>query len=203
MENNSQKSWPKSAKAALEVALFENAGEWAAWLEANHAQSSGLWLKLAKKGGPFVSVSGAQALEIALCYGWIDGQGKTCDDDSWLQKFTPRARKSLWSKVNREKATQLIERGQMRPAGLQEIERAQQDGRWDAAYDPASRAQVPQDFQAKLDENPAAQEFFARLNSRNRYAMLFRLQTAKKAETRAKHIEKFLSMLEKGEAIYP
>ena len=192
-----------TSKAALEIALFESAHDWTAWLEANHAQSSVVWLRLAKKTAPLVSVSYAQALEVALCYGWIDGQKQTCDDDSWLQKFTPRAPKSLWSKVNREKALQLIASGQMRPAGRQEVERAQQDGRWEAAYDPASRAQVPEDFQAALNLNPAAQEFFAGLNSRNRYAMLFRIQTVKKAETRARRIEEFLSMLEKGEKIYP
>ena len=187
----------------LDVLLFENEGEWLAWLETNHASSSGVWLRLAKKNATLCSVSYAQALEVALCFGWIDGQKKTFDSNFWLQKFTPRARKSLWSKVNRDKANALSESGQMRPAGLREVERAKEDGRWEAAYDPASQAEVPEDFEAQLDAHPKAREFFDGLNKQNRYAILFRLQTAKKPETRAKRMEGFVSMLEKGEKIYP
>ena len=149
------------------------------------------------------SVSYAEAVETALCYGWIDGQAKSFDASSWLQKFTPRRAKSIWSKINREKAEALIRRGQMKPAGLAAIERARQDGRWDAAYDGQRTASVPDDFQSELDKNEQAQAFFATLDSRNRYAILFRLQTAKKAETRVRRIEQFIQMLAKQEKLYP
>ncbi|HET9223725.1 MAG TPA: YdeI/OmpD-associated family protein, partial [Roseiflexaceae bacterium] len=139
----------------------------------------------------------------ALCYGWIDGQKKSHDEASWLQKFTPRGAKSIWSKVNREKALSLIESGQMQPAGLAAVESAKQDGRWEAAYDSQSAAGVPDDLQAELDRNPTAKAFFSTLNSRNRYAILFRIQTAKKAETRAKRIQEFVGMLERHEKLYP
>jgi uncharacterized protein YdeI (YjbR/CyaY-like superfamily) len=141
-------------------------------------------------------VSYDEAVEVALCYGWIDGQSKSYDESSWLQKFTPRRTKSIWSKINREKVERLIKNGQMKPAGLQAIESAKQDGRWDAAYDLTVLPPLPSDFQAELDKNPAAQAFFATLNSQNRYAILFRIQTAKKAETRAKRIEQLIRMLE-------
>jgi uncharacterized protein YdeI (YjbR/CyaY-like superfamily) len=190
------------AKAELEVLFCESIDNWSTWLEANHAVCPGVWLRLAKKTAPFHSVSYAEALEVALCYGWIDGQSKKYNDNSWLQKFTPRAHKSLWSKVNREKVAGLIASGRMQPAGLAEVERAKADGRWDAAYDPASRAQVPDDFQVQLDKHPAAQEFFATLNSQNRYAILCRIQTAKKAETRTRRIQQFIEMLERHEKIY-
>ena len=194
---------PKTQRTnELEIRLFADIDSWTAWLEEHHAQSPGLWLRIAKKAASLDSVSYVGALEVALCFGWIDGQKKTYDGDSWIQKFTPRRRQSLWSKVNREKVIALIEQGAMRPAGMREIERAQQDGRWDAAYDPASQAQVPADFQAALEDCPIAKKFFATLNSRNRYAILFAIQTAKKPETRAKRIQKFIEMLEKGESIY-
>jgi uncharacterized protein YdeI (YjbR/CyaY-like superfamily) len=187
----------------LPILPFEDQTAWATWLDSNHDVSSGVWLKLAKKASGIQSVTYDQALEAALCYGWIDGQKKSYDESSWLQKFTPRSRKSIWSKINRQKAQALIETGQMKPAGLQEVERAKQDGRWDAAYDSQSRAAVPDDFQAALDANPKANAFFATLNSQNRYAILFRIQTAKKAETRAKRIQEFIQMLEKHEKLYP
>jgi uncharacterized protein YdeI (YjbR/CyaY-like superfamily) len=187
----------------LPVILFEDQQAWAVWLDKNHDSSSGVWLRLAKKASDRPSVSYAEALEVALCYGWIDGQKKSYDESSWLQKFTPRGAKSIWSKVNREKAQTLIESGQMKPAGLKAIERARQDGRWDAAYDSPSAASVPSDFQAELDRNPTAKAFFATLNSRNRYAILFRVQTAKKTETRTKRIEEFVRMLERHETLYP
>jgi uncharacterized protein YdeI (YjbR/CyaY-like superfamily) len=185
------------------VILFAQQQEWATWLDANHATSPGVWLRIAKKAADIDSVSYAEALETALCYGWIDGQKKAYDDSSWLQKFTPRGAKSIWSKINREKAQQLIERGQMKPAGLVAVERAKQDGRWDAAYDSSSSASVPDDFQAALDQHPRAKAFFATLNSANRYAILFRIQTAKKAETRTKRIEQFIRMLENREMLHP
>jgi uncharacterized protein YdeI (YjbR/CyaY-like superfamily) len=187
----------------LEVILFEQPGNWADWLEENHASSAGVWLQIAKKASNIQSVSYGEALEVALCYGWIDSQKKGYDDEYWLQKFTPRRANSKWSKVNREKAEQLIAGNQMKPAGLREVEAAKQDGRWDAAHDSPSMARVPKDFQAALDQNPEAKAFFSTLDSRNRYAILYRIQTAKKAETRAKRIQQFITMLENKDLLYP
>jgi uncharacterized protein YdeI (YjbR/CyaY-like superfamily) len=192
----------KSEKAELAVELFRDQKHWEAWLEKHHAGSPGLWLRLAKKGSDIKSVSYAEALEVALCHGWIDGQKRSYDESSWLQKFTPRGDRSLWSKVNREKAEELIRTGRMKPAGLAAIERAKENGRWEAAYDSPGRATVPDDFQAELDRNPKAREFFATLNSANRYAILWRIQTVKKAETRAKRIRQFIEMLERHEKIH-
>jgi len=187
----------------MPIVLFEAQEAWAVWLEENHASSSGLWLRLAKKAAELQSVSYAEALEVALCYGWIDGQKKSYDESSWLQKFTPRRARSIWSKINREKAEALIASGRMKAAGREAVESAKQDGRWEAAYDSPSNATVPDDFQAELDKNAEAKAFFATLNSTNRYAILIRIQTAKKAETRARRIEQFISMLEKKEKLYP
>ena len=187
----------------LPVLLFQRPKDWAAWLDKNQATASGLWLRLAKKASGIKSVTYDEAVEVALCYGWIDGQKKSYDESSWLQKFTPRGAKSIWSKINREKAQRLIESGQMKAAGLQAIERAQQDGRWEAAYDSPSKAVVPEDFQAALERNTQAQAFFVTLNKANRYAILFRIQTAKQAETRAKRIEQFINMLAKQEKLHP
>lgn len=184
------------------VMLFASKNAWASWLNKNQATSAGLWLRLAKKAAELESVTYAEALDVALCYGWIDGQKKSFDQESWLQKFTPRGTKSIWSKINREKAQELIEAGKMQPAGLQAIEKAKQDGRWDAAYDSQSKATVPDDLQAALDRNPQAKAFFATLNSVNRYAILFRIQTAKKVETRARRIQQFIQMLEKNEKLH-
>jgi uncharacterized protein YdeI (YjbR/CyaY-like superfamily) len=193
----------ESASTDIAILLFEDQKEWAAWLNKNYDKSAGLWLRLAKKAADLTSVSYAEALEVALCYGWIDGQKKSYDEASWLQKFTPRGKKSIWSKINREKAIALIESGKMMPAGLKAIESAKEDGRWDAAYDSYSSATVPDDLRAALDGNAKAKAFFATLNSQNRYAILFRIQTAKKAETRAKRIQQFVDMLEKNEKLYP
>lgn len=194
----------KSSKPAQElpIILFEQQADWTDWLAENHTASSGLWLRLAKKASGIQSISYAEALDVALCYGWIDGQKQSYDESSWLQKFTPRGRKSIWSKINREKVQELIKSGRMQPAGLKQIEQAQQDGRWDAAYDSQRTATVPSDFQEALDRNEAAKEFFATLNSANRYAILFRIQTAKKVETRAKRIQQFIEMLEKHEKLH-
>ena len=196
---------PSASDAArdLPVISFEQQQDWADWLDANHHTSSGVWLRLAKKASGIPSISRAEALDTALCYGWIDGQAKKYDEATWLQKFTPRRKRSIWSKVNRDKVLALIESGQMKPAGLEEIERAKQDGRWDAAYDPPSNATVPDDLQQALDASPRAAAFFATLNSQNRYAILFRIQTAKKAETRARRIQQFITMLETEEKLYP
>ena len=185
----------------LEIRLFADADAWSAWLEEQHVQSRGLWLRIAKKAAPLDSVSYAEALEVALCFGWIDGQKKTYDNDSWIQKFTPRRRQSLWSKVNREKALELIEHGAMRPTGRSEIEGAQSDGRWDAAYDPASQMQIPADLQVILDESPRAQASFAALSSSQRYTMLFSIQTAKNPATRARRIGRIIENLEIVEKI--
>jgi len=193
----------KYARAELPIELFEDQDAWAAWLESNHADSPGLWLRHAKKASDLASVSYAEALDVALCYGWIDGQKKSYDELSWLQKWTPRGEKSIWSKINREKALKLIEQARIQPAGLAEVERAKQDGRWEAAYDSHSTATVPDDLQAALDSNAEAGAFFATLNSTNRYAILFRIQTAKKAETRAKRIREFIGMLERHEKMHP
>lgn len=193
----------KQPREELPVMAFANQGDWAAWLAANHASTLGIWLRIAKKASGVASVTYDEALEEALCYGWIDGQKKTYDEGSWLQKFTPRGAKSIWSKVNREKVLALIERGRMQPAGHAQIERARQDGRWDAAYDSQKVAAVPDDLAAALEANPAAKAFFATLKSTNRYAILFRIQTAKKPETRAKRIAQFVEMLARNELLYP
>jgi uncharacterized protein YdeI (YjbR/CyaY-like superfamily) len=188
--------------AAMPTRLFESQQDWHAWLDENHAASRGLWLQLARKGAGTPTVSYAEALETALCYGWIDGQKQTHSTEFWLQKFTPRSAKSVWSQINREKALALVEAGKMKPAGLKEIERAKGDGRWDAAYASASKVTVPEDFQAALDANARAKAFFGTLDSRNRYGILYRVQTAKKAETRSRRIAQFVQMLERHETLY-
>lgn len=183
--------------------MFEDQETWFSWLRKNHVTSSGVWLRIAKKGANVRSVSYLQAVDAALCFGWIDGQKKSDDESYWLQRFTPRSGKSIWSKINREKATRLIELGQMNATGLREVERAKRDGRWDGAYDSPSGATIPADFQAVLNKIPRAKAFFATLDSRNRYALLFRIQTAKKAETRARRIKQFAEMLSQQQKIYP
>jgi uncharacterized protein YdeI (YjbR/CyaY-like superfamily) len=187
----------------LPVVLFEKQEDWAAWLDQKHAVLPGVWLRIAKKASSLQSVTYDEAVETALCYGWIDGQSKSFDETSWLQKYTPRRAKSIWSKINRGKAEKLIASGRMKPAGLAEVERAKQDGRWEAAYDSQRVATIPDDFQDALDSHPQAKAFFDTLASRNRYAILFRIQTARKAETRAKRIREFIQMLEKQEKLYP
>ncbi|MFE1433581.1 YdeI family protein [Streptomyces griseoaurantiacus] len=182
-----------------ETVTFASAEAFEAWLGENHAASPGIWLKLRKKDPGVVALDYAQALEVALCYGWIDGQKATFDDQWWLQRFTPRRPGSRWSKINRDKATALVEQGRMRPPGQAEIDRARADGRWAAAYDGARTATVPEDLAAALAAVPAAAAFFETLDRRNRYAVLYRVQDAKKAETRARRIEKFVEMLARGE----
>jgi uncharacterized protein YdeI (YjbR/CyaY-like superfamily) len=173
-----------------------------AWLRKNHASSDGVWLLIAKAGADEPTVTYAHAVEVALCHGWIDGQKKALDDRHWLQRFTPRRARSLWSKANREKAEALIASGRMQPSGMAEVERAQGDGRWHAAYDGPRTATVPPDLQAALDARPEARDFFAQLDGANRYAVLWRVQTAKRAETRAKRIATFVEMLARGEKIH-
>ncbi|KAB2976808.1 MULTISPECIES: YdeI/OmpD-associated family protein [unclassified Streptomyces] len=187
----------------LEIVSFESAEAFQAWLGENHAVSPGIWLKLRKKSPGVVALDYAQALDVALCYGWIDGQKAGLDDQWWLQRFSPRTARSKWSKVNRDKVTALIEQGRMRPPGQAEVDRAKADGRWDAAYDSSRTATVPDDLAAALAAEPAAAEFFATLDRQNRYAILYRVQDAKKPETRARRIEKFVGMLAKGEKLHP
>ncbi|HEX6964183.1 MAG TPA: YdeI/OmpD-associated family protein [Gemmatimonadaceae bacterium] len=183
--------------------VFHDKRAWAAWLDDNHRTSAGVWLRMAKKSSGLPSVSYDEALDVALCYGWIDGTKKRDDAEYFLQKFTPRGKRSIWSKRNREKALALIERGEMKAAGLAEVERARTDGRWDAAYDGPSRMAVPDDLHAALHANRHAKAFFETLNSQNRYAILFRIHSAKRADTRAKRIREFVEMLARGETIYP
>jgi len=188
--------------ADLPVLRFPDAPAWSAWLDEHHAAASGIWLRIAKKGSGVASVTYAEALEVALLYGWIDGQKQSFDEESWVQKFSPRGPRSIWSKINREKAEALIASGRMKPAGLAAVEQAKQNGRWDAAYDRQGAATVPDDLQAALDASPRAKAFFATLNSVNRYAILFRIQTVKKAETRARKIQEFVKMLEEQKKIH-
>jgi uncharacterized protein YdeI (YjbR/CyaY-like superfamily) len=183
--------------------LFKSKQDWAAWLEKNHRKSTGLWLRLAKKNSGLQSVSYKEALDVALCYGWIDGQKRPESEQIWRQRFVSRSSTSIWSKINREKALALIASGEMKAAGLEAIENAKKNGRWDTAYDSPGGATAPDDFQAALDANPRAAEFFQTLDRANRYAVLWRIQTVKKAETRARKIEQFIEMLERGEKIHP
>lgn len=184
------------------VLSFKTPKAWATWLAKHHDQSKGLWLRLAKQGAGIASITYAEALDVALCYGWIDGQKKGEDDQYWQQKFTPRGARSIWSKINCGKVDALIEQGQMQAAGLKEVERAKADGRWDAAYTGQRQATVPADLQAALDANQKAKAFFATLDSANRYAILFRTHNAKKPETRARRIAQFVEMLAKHEKIH-
>lgn len=186
----------------LPILFFARPSDWADWLAHNQA-APGIWLRMAKAASGIPSINYAQALEIALCYGWIDSQKKSYDETSWLQRFTPRGPRSIWSRNNREMVEELIRAGKMQPAGLQAVEQARQNGRWEAAYDSQSRAKLPGDLQTALDAHPAARAFFESLDSRNRFAILNRLQTARKAETRLRRLEQFIAMLEQGEKLYP
>jgi uncharacterized protein YdeI (YjbR/CyaY-like superfamily) len=186
----------------LPIHLFADPGELEAWLEENHASSAGAWLKIAKKGAGERSVTYAEALELALCFGWIDSQKRGFDEEYFLQRFTPRRPRGRWSKINREKAEALIAAKQVRPAGLAEVEAAKADGRWEAAYAGQRTAEVPDDLRRELDASPAAAEFFAGLDGANRYAVIYRLNDAKKPETRERRLRKFVAMLERGEKIH-
>jgi uncharacterized protein YdeI (YjbR/CyaY-like superfamily) len=180
---------------------FASAAEWEAWLEDNHA-SGGVWIKMAKKGAGIDSVRYPQVLESALCFGWIDGRREALDERYFLQRFTPRRPRSRWSRINRDTAERLIAEGRMRPAGLAEVERAMGDGRWEAAYEGQKSSPVPEDLQRELDARPEAKAFFAEISSQNRYAIVYRLQDAKRPETRARRLAKFVAMLEAGETIH-
>ena len=183
-------------------ALFKNAKAFEAWLKKHHAKSDGLWLMIAKKDADTPSVTYLEAVEIALCWGWIDGQKKGLDDQHFLQRFTPRRARSIWSKVNVGKVAALIESGRMQPPGQAQIDAAKADGRWDQAYDGARTSTVPDDLVAALDANPPAKAFFAAINASNRYAVLWRVQTAVKPETRAKRIAQLVEMLARGETVH-
>jgi uncharacterized protein YdeI (YjbR/CyaY-like superfamily) len=191
------------AKRDLPVIAFKSQQAWDAWLTSQAAPSKGLWLKLAKKSSGIESVSRPEAIDTALCHGWIDGQLDSFDDDCWLIRFTPRQSTSKWSEKNRVRAVELVALGRMRPAGLNEIERAQKDGRWSAAYAPQSTAQVPDDLRAALAKSKKAKSFFETLDSANRFAILHRIHVAKKPETRVARIEKYVAMLIEGKTIHP
>ena len=188
----------------LELAptLFKSAKAFEAWLKKNHATSEGLWLKIAKRGSNEPSVTYPEAVEIALCWGWIDGQKKSLDDQHYLQRFTPRRARSVWSRINVNKVQALIEAGRMQAPGQAQIEAAKADGRWARAYDGARTSTVPEDLQAALEAEPAAKTFFASINASNRYAILWRIQTAARAETRARRIAQLVGMLARGETIH-
>jgi uncharacterized protein YdeI (YjbR/CyaY-like superfamily) len=189
------------AKAEQPVLFFATPVELEAWIDEHGEESDGIWLKFAKKDSGIESVVYAEAVEIALSHGWIDGQAKRFDDHHYLQRFTPRRPRSKWSRINREKAERLIAEGRMRAAGLREVERAKEDGRWDDAYDSPSTATVPDDFQVALDAEPAAAEFFASLGSTKRYSFLYRITDAKRPETRAKRIAEYVELLARGETL--
>ena len=193
----------KTSAPDLPTLPFTTPGAFTDWLAENHATSRGLWIRLAKTASGIASIKYAEAVEVALCWGWIDGQAKRIDETWYVQKFTPRSARSIWSKINCAKAMALIEAGSMKPAGLAEIERAKQDGRWARAYDSPSNATVPDDLAVALAENARAAAFFTGLDSRNRYAILHRVQTAKKPETRARRIAEFVRMMARGEKVYP
>jgi uncharacterized protein YdeI (YjbR/CyaY-like superfamily) len=190
------------ASASLPTISFATAEQWRVWLNERHASAPGVWLKIAKQGLGIQTVTYAQALDVALCFGWIDGQKNRFDERYWLQRFTPRKPRSKWSQINVAKATELIASGAMQPAGLAEVQRAQADGRWERAYTGQRTATVPEDLRRALDQNPAASEFFATLNSVNRYAILYRIQDAKLPDTRARRIEKYVAMLNDGKQIH-
>ena len=187
----------------LPVIGFAGQAAWESWLAQQHASSPGVWLKIAKKGSGATGVSYQEALEVALCYGWIDGQKGALDDEYWLQRFTPRKPGSRWSKINTEIAAELIAAGRMRPTGMREVELAREDGRWDAAYAGQRSMTVPEDLERELAGNEATRAFFATLSSVNRYAILYRIAGAKRPETRARRIAKYVAMLATHETIHP
>lgn len=189
---------PSSTPDDGEIILCETLADWEAWLEDHHAASGGVWLKIAKKGTAHRTVAYPEVLDAAICFGWIDARRQGYDGTFFLQRFTPRGRRSIWSQLNRDKATALIDAGRMRAAGLLQVRAAQEDGRWDAAYEPQSRATVPHDFQQALDENPAAREFFATLTGAARYAFLFRLHHIKTPAARKRRIAQYIETLTEG-----
>ncbi|MBA2555244.1 MAG: YdeI/OmpD-associated family protein [Geodermatophilaceae bacterium] len=195
-------SEPKELKNDQPIIAFADSAAWERWLAANQSSATGVWLKIAKKGSETTTVSYAEAVDVALCYGWIDGQSGAYDDSFWLQRYTARTPRSKWSQINRDKVAALVEAGRMQPPGLAAVEAARADGRWAAAYEPPSKATVPADLQTALDANLTAAAVWAELDGANRYAVLYRVQDAKRPETRARRIEKFVGMLSRGEKIH-
>lgn len=191
-----------TGKDGRPILSFASPEAWEAWLEREHATSDGVWLKFAKKGSGVASVLYAEAVDVGLCYGWIDSQALSLDERFYLQRFTPRRARSKWSRVNRDKVEELTRQGRMKPPGLAQVEQAKEDGRWEAAYSSPANVTVPDDLQNALDANPGAAEFFATLNKSNRFAIVYQLQDARKPETRARRLEKFVAMLERGEKLY-
>ena len=187
----------------LPTLFFASASEWEAWLEREHERAAGLWMKIAKRGAPRAGVSYSEALDVALCFGWIDGRKAALDSHHWLQRLTPRGPRSRWSQINRDRAQALIDAGRMRPAGHAQIERARADGRWEAAYPGARAATVPEDLEAALSANPAARASFDSLDGANRYAILYRIHDARRPVTRAQRIARFVEMLAAGERLHP
>jgi uncharacterized protein YdeI (YjbR/CyaY-like superfamily) len=188
-------------KSGLSILEFPDSAAWGQWLAENHADIAGIWLKHAKKDSGAATVSYPEALEEALCYGWIDGQKAAYDDAFWLQRYTPRGPRSKWSQVNRQAAEGLIATGRMKPAGLAAVNAAESDGRWEQAYEPQSRATVPDDLQRELDRNPEAAAFFATLRGAARYAFLYRLQNVRTPEGRAKRIASYIALLNEGKTL--
>lgn len=189
-------------KDGLPIVAFASAEDFERWLAAEHESAAGLWLKIAKKAAGIPTVTYAEAVPTALCFGWIDGQKGSYDEQYFLQRFTPRRPRSKWSKINRNHVERLVAAGRMRPAGMAQVELAKADGRWDAAYDSQSTATVPDDLAAALQARPEALAAFDRLNSVNRYAILFRVHDAKRPETRARRIASFVDLLERGETLH-
>jgi uncharacterized protein YdeI (YjbR/CyaY-like superfamily) len=187
----------------LPVLSFSSPEEWWRWLEINHAGSDGLWIAIAKQGSGVESVRYPEVLDHAICFGWIDGRRERLDEERFLQRFTPRRARSRWSRINRDKAEGLIESKLMQPSGLGEVERARADGRWERAYEPQRGAAIPEDLQRELDASPQAAAFFAKLSAQNRYSILYRLDEARRAETRARRLADFVAMLEAGETHHP
>jgi uncharacterized protein YdeI (YjbR/CyaY-like superfamily) len=187
----------------LKVIAFASADRWWKWLERNHGKSSGVWIAIAKKGSGIDSVHYPEVLDHALCFGWIDGRRERLDEVRFLQRFTPRRARSRWSQVNRRRAEELIDDGVMHEAGLAEVERAREDGRWEAAYPPQTASAVPPDLQRELDASPLLAERFAALSAQNRYSILYRLQDARRPETRARRLAQFVAMLEAGDTPHP
>jgi uncharacterized protein YdeI (YjbR/CyaY-like superfamily) len=197
------KKRPASVKGPdIPIRAFKDAQAWDSWLAKNHTATDGIWVRMAKKSSGEKSISSVEALDVALCHGWIDAQKLPESETTWLQRYVPRRPRSIWSKINREKALALIARGDMKPAGLAEVERAKSDGRWEAAYDSFSGATIPADFAKELDRHPKAKAFFKTLSKTNSYAITWRLQTAKKAETRERRLRAFIEMLEKGQTFH-
>ena len=192
----------ETGKDGKPVLAFASSEDWEAWLEREHAASDGVWIKFAKKGSGVASVAYPEAVEVALCYGWIDSQMQSLDERFYVQKFTPRRARSKWSRINRDKIEELTKAGRMKPAGLAEVELAKADGRWEAAYASPSTVELPPDLQRALDASPQAAEFWAGLNKANRFALVYQLEDAKKPETRERRLAKFMAMLERGEKLY-